>query len=141
MKLVAVLSTALVCAASASAQYFSEGWKPGQAAAAQPTHDAAAPVFTPGASPQQPAEATSPFDLSKILTTGPIGSLLAKAGVNLSASLNATAQLAELWDQRIPLIHDDNYDEFIVNEELTPEEEAKRVWFMIMYVSFTIYFM
>lgn len=99
-----------------------------------PTHDAAAPVFTSGGQAQQPAEATSPFDITKILSTGPIGSLLAKAGLNFSQSLNATEKLAEMWDPRIPLIHDDNYDEYIVNEELTPEEEAARVWFMIMYV-------
>lgn len=133
MKLAAVLCTALACAASSSAQYFSDGWKPGQPAA-HATHDAAAPVFTSGGQAQQPAEATSPFDMTKILSTGPIGSLLAKAGLNFSQTLNATEKLAEMWDPRIPLIHDDNYDEYIVNEELTPEEEAARVWFMIMCV-------
>lgn len=134
MKL-AVVFTALACAASASADYFSEGWKPGQAA---PTHVAPPPAFTPGAPAQEGEAATSPFDIQKILTTGPIGSLLAKAGINLTQSLNASAQLAELWDPRIPFVHDDNFDELIVNEQLTPEEEAKRMWFMIMCVPLTM---
>lgn len=129
MKPISLLCAALACAASANADYFSEGWKPGQAAA--PTERAAQPVFTPGVQPEG-GQAASPFDMSKLLTTGPIGNLLAKAGVNLSQALNTSAQLAELWDPRIPLIHDDNYDELIANEPLTPEEEAERTWFLVM---------
>lgn len=60
-----------------------------------------------------------------------MGSLLGKVGVNLSAVFNATN---DIWDPRIPLITDDNYDEIIVNEPLTPEEEQKRTWFIVMYV-------
>lgn len=66
------------------------------------------------------------------LANGPVGSLLAKAGLNLTAALNSSATLAELWDPRIPLIHDDNYDEVIVHEALTPEEEAARTWFLVI---------
>ena len=131
MKLVAVLSAALACAASANAQYFSEGWKPGQPVA--PTEGAAAPAFTPGVQGQQ-GQVSSTLDFSKFFTSGPIGNLLAKAGVNLSQSFNSSAILAELWDPRVPLIHDDNFDELIVNEELTPEEEKSRTWFLVMYV-------
>jgi hypothetical protein len=130
MKLVSLLCATLTCALSANAQYFSEGWKPGQRAA--PT-EAAAPVFTPSASGQE-GQPASPFDMSKMLSTGPIGSLLAKVGVNLSQNLNTSAQLAEIWDPRVPLIHDDNYNDIIVNEELTPEEEKARTWFLVMCV-------
>ena len=124
MKVASLVLSSLTFVASASAQYFSEGWKPGQPAygTAEP-----APAHTPGV-PR--ADGGSTFDLSKIFTSGPIGSLLAKAGVNLSAAGNVTQE--ELWDPRVPLITDDNYEEIIVNEQLTPEEEERRTWFIIM---------
>lgn len=123
------------CVAAVSAEYLSEGWKPGQA----PTSLVeVAPQFTPGAQPaggDSPSTGRPKSGLTSFLTEGPVGSLLEKFGVNLSSSL-AKAEAAayyELWDKRIPLIHDDNYEEVIVNEPLTPEEEAERVWFLIMY--------
>ncbi|KAI6034619.1 hypothetical protein PISMIDRAFT_19671 [Pisolithus microcarpus 441] len=39
------------------------------------------------------------------------------------------------WDERIPLITDLNYRDVIVDEELSTEEEEKRVWFLIIFVS------
>ena len=39
------------------------------------------------------------------------------------------------WDERIPLITDENYGELIVNETLTAQEERERIWFLIVYVS------
>lgn len=39
------------------------------------------------------------------------------------------------WDERIPLITDSNYQDVIVNEELSTEEEEKRVWFLIITVT------
>ena len=67
------------------------------------------------------------------LVQGPLNSLLAKAGINLTASLEAAAQTT-LWDERIPLIHDDNFDEVIVHEQLTSEEEKDRLWSLLMCV-------
>ena len=135
MRVPAVVCAVLACAASVHAQYFSDGWKPGQPAAA-PSQAAYAPDApdAPGAAAPTQGPAAGTFDISKILTSGPVGSLLAKAGRNLSASLNASQRMAELWDPRVPLIHDDNYDELIVNEPLTPEEEARRTWFLVMCV-------
>ncbi|EKM60062.1 uncharacterized protein PHACADRAFT_250926 [Phanerochaete carnosa HHB-10118-sp] len=127
MKVVAVVCAALACASSVHAQYFSEGWKPGQPAVS-PTQDGAAPAFTPGAA-SPGTTGSGGFDLSKLFTSGPVGSLLAKAGVNLSAAMNTSV---DLWDMRIPLIHDDNYDELIVHEPLTPEEELNRTWFLVI---------
>ena len=128
MKLVSLLLGPVLLTASTSAQYFSEGWKPGQPA--QGTQEAAAPAYTAGAVPPsaQQGGSTGSFDLSKLFTSGPVGSLLAKAGLNFSA-VNGTE---EIWDTRIPLITDDNFDELIVNESLNSEEEAKRTWFLIM---------
>lgn len=132
MKVVSLLLGSAFFAASAQAQYFSDGWTPGQPAYG--TGEAAAPVYTPGAehatnSPTQPGT-TGSFDFSKLFTSGPVGSLLAKAGLNFSA-VNGSG---ELWDSRIPLITDDNFGDLIVNESLTAEEEAKRTWFIVMYV-------
>lgn len=134
MKVSSVLATTLVCAAPASAQYFSEGWKPGQAAT--PTHEVYAADYTPaaGAGQADPQSTGSPFDFTNLLKSGPISSLLEKVGINVTEGLAAAKTLDDLWDMRIPLIHDDNFDELIVREPLTPEEEALRTWFLIMCV-------
>ncbi|GJE87291.1 hypothetical protein PsYK624_033740 [Phanerochaete sordida] len=129
MKATALFTAALaVCVAPAHAQYFSDGWQPGQpaqAAAPTPAQGGAAPAYTP-------APAAGKFDFTKMIADGPVGGLLAKAGINLTTALNASAQLAELWDARIPLVHDDNWDELIVQETLTPEEEQRRTWFLVI---------
>lgn len=48
---------------------------------------------------------------------------------------NITGTPAVTWDERIPLITDENYAEIIVNETLTSEEEKERVWFLIITVT------
>lgn len=48
--------------------------------------------------------------------------------MNVSAALNV-----KLWDERIQLITDDNYQDLIVNEQLSPKEEKDRAWVVIMY--------
>jgi hypothetical protein len=133
MKVVSLASLALFVA-TASAQYFSEGWSPGQKAS--PTHEFA-PEFTPVEGDAAATQPEAKAGFMDALAQGPLGSILAKAGMNLTASLEAAkAAELELWDNRIPFIHDDNYDELIVQEPLTAEEEQDRTWFLIMYVSF-----
>jgi hypothetical protein len=113
---------------SVSAQYFSAGWSPGQ-----PVDNSAAEAWAPDqprpTGDVQHKPSTGLFDLSKLLTSGPVGSLLATAGINLSQSLDGSTG----WDKRIPMITDDNYDDIIMNEPLTEQEEKDRVWFLIMY--------
>ncbi|KAI0776166.1 hypothetical protein BD413DRAFT_708756 [Trametes elegans] len=158
MKLSAVLLPSLLCAASASAQYLSAGWNPGQPVPpnpgdapppAQTFERAASPSPAPSAdasqtpAPAPPAPASSGasivgglavlLGLDKLLTAGPVASLLGKAGVNVSEAIALGAQSP--WDQRIPLITDENFEEVIVNEPLTPEEEKERVWFLIISVT------
>lgn len=79
-----------------------------------------------------PAE--TPFHWSKILTEGPIGNALLKVGLNYTAAREeAERRKANMWDRRIPLITDDNYESLIVNETFSDEEEEKeRVWFLIV---------
>lgn len=74
------------------------------------------------------------FDLTNILGSGPVASFAARAGYNITEKLS-DIKSRKLWDERIPLITDDNYDELIVNEPLTEEEEDKRAWFLVMYCS------
>lgn len=160
MKLSSILLSSLLCAASASAQYFSEGWQPGQqqqpnlAANAPPLHapppaqtfDRPAPTDKPAPAPQVPPASglaggpsgalkslTSLLDINRLLTAGPVASLFGKMGVNITEAVARSAESP--WDLRIPFITDENFDEVIVREELTPEEEAERVWFLIMCVS------
>ncbi|KAI0638475.1 hypothetical protein C8Q77DRAFT_1091318 [Trametes polyzona] len=160
MKLSSVLLSSLLCAASASAQYFSAGWSPGQPI--QPQADApipppaqsfdraATPVPTPpssgsgsGSGAAAPASGgggggglgtlTSLLDVNRLLTAGPVASLFGKLGVNITDAVARGS--ASPWDPRIPLITDENYEEIIVNEQLTPEEEKERVWFLIISVT------
>jgi hypothetical protein len=125
MRLSAIFFGALVCTSSVHAQYFSEGWSPGE-----PTASSAppAPEFTPGPT-KAPVGGGSFFEI--LLSSEPVAYLLAKAGINITEKIRNPPQL---WDERIQLITDENYDELIVNEPLTEEEEKQRVWFLVMYV-------
>ena len=141
MKLHGCLLAALaVCAPLVRAQYFSDGWQPGQ-----PTTQAsnAAPTggFDPAASQAAAAAEGGPAStqgnfLERVLTSGPFASFFAKTGVNITERLEAAhAAQAAMWDQRIPLITDENYNDLIVNETFASEEEERaRVWFIVMCV-------
>lgn len=137
MKLASVICLSLSWAVSA--QYFSEGWKPGQpvtrgtgfsyetvaatAQQAQATQDA----------PEAPASPKSLFDLTTYLESGPLKALFSRAGVNITEKLEESRALNKIWDERVTFIHDDNYEQMIVEEEFdSAEEERDRVWFLIM---------
>lgn len=126
--------------AGVSAQYVSEGWKPGQAA---PRNQEAGHAYDPStaknhgdAKPnEETARKASIFDLSSYLESGPIKALFNRAGVNITEKLAAARDLAKIWDERIPLIDDSNYEDVIVEEQFQSlEEERDRVWFIVMYV-------
>lgn len=100
--------------------------------------------WTPGGHPEEktpsgsetgatpPAETS--FHWSQIFTQGPIGDALLKVGLNYTAAREeAERRKANMWDARIPLITDDNYESLIVNESFSSEtEEKERVWFLIV---------
>ena len=127
---------ALALVAPSCAQYFSSGWTPGQAV---PTNTQAVPTNTP-ASPlaaetrplPPPRQAESPFSLSYILSTGPVSQLFDRFGINITERLEVARTNSDMWDIRVPLVTDDNFNDLIVNEELTDEEEKHRVWVLIM---------
>ena len=140
MKLSGILFGSLLCAASAHAQYFSAGWSPGQKAPGSAEQAPPEPAYTFDPAAQAASDAASGAGSSgkrlgfmdRLLTSGPVASLFGKLGVNVS---DAVARSASPWDERIPLIMDENFGEMIVNETLTAEEERERVWFLIMCVS------
>lgn len=129
----------------ASAQYFSAGWAPGQpvptlpSTPPPPSHQSPqsplAPPAPPAPKPSLPSltELSDKFSLQNILSSRPVSALFDKAGINITERL-ANAQVNQFWDKRIPLITDENWEEVIVNEELTEEEERERVWFILMCV-------
>ncbi|KAI0268161.1 hypothetical protein BC834DRAFT_923258 [Gloeopeniophorella convolvens] len=125
----------LVFVAPVSAQYFSEGWAPGQAvpsAVPSDTH----PSFEPRTEPlPPPREGESRFSLSYILSSGPIAQLFNSFGINITERLQVAHDNLEIWDNRVPFVHDENYEDLIVKEELTEQEEKDRVWFLIITVS------
>ena len=119
-----------------AAEYFSSGWKPGQTASATinpgATFDPSKP--TPGHESKPTAGA-----LVSLLTGGPIGALLNRAGINVTQKLEeARIKEDNRWDKRIPLLTDFNYKDIVVQEKLTPDEEFKRIWFIIMFVMHTV---
>jgi len=122
MKLQTLLPSLLAIAGLANAQYFSEGWSPGQPI---PTQSSPPPQTQPH--PVNPAVTVSNF-FDALLTAGPLSALASVIGLNVSAPQETA------WDDRIPLITDSNYADVIVHESMTPEEEKQRLWFLVMYV-------
>ena len=75
----------------------------------------------------------------KLFTTGPIGELVAKTGINVTRVIEKQ-HIDESWDLRIPLIYDETFNETIVSEVLTREEEEERVWALLVYVAHAPHF-
>jgi len=134
MRLYALTLAALALAAPSCAQYFSAGWTPGQASQAVPSDKTPEPTSSSleaEAMPLHPPPQGQPrFDLSYILST-----FFNRFGLNITERLEAAQSIPEIWDSRIPLVTDDNFDKLIVNEELTDEEEKHRVWILIVTTS------
>ncbi|RDX53802.1 hypothetical protein OH76DRAFT_1398941 [Lentinus brumalis] len=144
MKLSGILFSSLICVASVRAQYFSAGWTPGQPPPTEP-ETAPAPdagyTFDPSAHPAPPPQAAP--DTSKmgigdrimvnIFSSPAVQWVAGKVGVNITEAVERGAKSP--WDERIPLITDENYDELIVNEQLTDEELRDRVWVLVVSVT------
>ncbi len=140
MKFIKLLPS-LLLAASASAQYFSAGWSPGQPA---PDSPAAAPDFNFDPSKSAPGSPAAAGEaegvdksklgfVDKILTSPAVAGLFGKLGVNITDAVVRGSQSP--WDDRIPLITDENYEDVVVNEQFKSEEEARdRVWIFVMCV-------
>lgn len=126
----------LAVSTNVTAQYYSEGWKPGQAvtkSATGYTFQTSTPDSSSGAAPT--ANTKSPFDFSSLLEIGPLKSLFQRAGVNITEKLEAARKSSKIWDERINLITDDNYNDLIVNEKFESlKDEKERVWFLVMSV-------
>ncbi|KAH9049687.1 hypothetical protein EDB84DRAFT_1452618 [Lactarius hengduanensis] len=133
MRLITLAFTALTLVVPSGAQYFSAGWTPGQAV---PTVTPDTLSFEPKATSLPPLrEGESRFSLSYLLSTGPAAQLFDRLGINITERLEAAKNNSEIWDGRVPLITDDNYNDLIVNEVLTEEEEKSRVWLLIVTAS------
>ena len=132
--MILVTFSLLALLASSNAQYFSAGWSPGQKQP-EPQPVASKPVPVPAETVKAtPLSLLNLFDTTKILTSGPSVALFNRFGINITERMEI-ASLAEIWDKRVPLITDDNYDDLIANEALTEQEEIDRVWIIVMYVS------
>jgi len=142
MKLSLATFSLLALVASSNAQYFSAGWTPGQKHPETPSPVQATPLSrsTPPPSAEQPVKPFSPssllnlFDITKLLTSGPSVAFFDRFGINITERVEASA-LAQKWDERVPLITDDNYQDLIVNEVLTEQEEIDRVWIIVISVT------
>ncbi|THH11717.1 hypothetical protein EW145_g476 [Phellinidium pouzarii] len=103
----------------------------------QPTSTGtASPAAPEASSAAQPTSKGSLFDLSTYLESGPVRALFSRAGVNISEKLEVAREQEKIWDERVPLITDDNYEDLIIEEQFeTLEEEKDRVWFIVISVS------
>jgi len=137
MKLSLATISLLALAGSSNAQYFSAGWRPGQAAQETTAASVPEPSSTPEAAepaqPPKPFSLSNLFDFNRILTSEPATALFNKVGINITDKVQ-NALATKIWDDRVQLITDDNYKELIVNESMTEEEEKDRVWFIVVYV-------
>ncbi|KAM6496202.1 hypothetical protein JOM56_008908 [Amanita muscaria] len=121
MKLTALVVGLFIATIGTNAQGFSPGWIPGQQAVT---------TAVPSPHASLPVESSSGL-LNNVLTSGPVSSLFAKLGINITKTL----EKPNYWDERIPLITDDNYQDIIVNEPLSDEEEQARTWALIITVT------
>ncbi|KAG8760642.1 hypothetical protein FRC11_000110 [Ceratobasidium sp. 423] len=130
----------LLTLGSVQAQYFSEGWTPGQAVPTE-TIEAETVIATP-TSTATPATkwswkefSSKHLDFGKIVTEGPIATALSGIGINATEQLELARQRAAErgWDERVPLLTDDNYELLVKNETFdSPEEAEKRTWFVVV---------
>jgi len=145
MKISAAALSLLALAGSSSAQYFSAGWKPGQKA---PAAEPEVASFVPGQSSAtaeptaEPPKSTpfsfsslsSLFDINNLLTSEPAVGLFKQFGINITERVQSALH-QKIWDERVELITDDNFNDLIVNEQLTPEQEKDRVWILVITVT------
>ncbi|KAF7975627.1 hypothetical protein HWV62_9061 [Athelia sp. TMB] len=152
MKFLALALGALSLSTPVSAQYFSQGWVPGAGKAAPsaattstgytpgvpvataPAATKAAPGFSIPTKLPTMKELSNMLDLTNLFLLPPVVSLAERFGINVTERL-AEVKARKVWDERIPLITDENYESMVVHEEMTPEEEAERVWFAIITVT------
>ncbi|KAG9086034.1 hypothetical protein FRC06_003308 [Ceratobasidium sp. 370] len=142
MRLSAFLAVGLIFGRSGVQAYFSEGWTPGQPVPTleatptdigEPTAPTLAP--TPAAEWDWKAFSSKHLDLGKLVTEGPVATLLSGVGINATEQLEqARARAAERgWDERVPMLTDENYELLVKNETFaTPEEAEKRIWFVVV---------
>ncbi len=123
---------ALAFIAPSCAQYFSTGWTPGQVVPTDTPEPASSSLGAETTPLPPPREGQSRLGLSYILSTGPVSQLFSHFGINITERLEAAQTHPEIWDSRIPLVTDDNFNDLIVNEELTDEEEKHRMWLLVM---------
>ena len=147
MRLLVVLSGLLAACAPAAAQYFDEGWKPGMPVRDQPPvqqYQGQQPFAVPPKAVPTQEKSKTPLELynqvaekltvENVLGSGPAVALFDKFGINITDKLANASKSLDVWDKRIPLITDDNFDEIIVNEEMSEEEARDRIWFLIVFV-------
>ncbi|GLB34161.1 hypothetical protein LshimejAT787_0110450 [Lyophyllum shimeji] len=139
MKLTA-LSLGLLAFATASvnAQYFSAGWTPGQPVP-QAEETPAHPTFIPKKEASRerltPSNIASYFDISNLLASPPAVALFSRFGINITERLEGAMERAKVWDDRVTLITDETFEEIIVNEPLTQQEEQDRTWIIVITVT------
>ncbi|KAH7105635.1 hypothetical protein BKA62DRAFT_690379 [Auriculariales sp. MPI-PUGE-AT-0066] len=141
----------LVSAASVAAQYVSSGWQPGQTPRVVRMRDTGydpANPYRPNPAPpadaqtdqqqqQQPVQETPKHSKAtggfwvQLFSSGPLADFAQKVGVNVSRVVERQ-HIDDAWDRRIPLIYDEDFNETVVHEVMTREEEEDRVWALVI---------
>jgi hypothetical protein len=156
MRCSSLLAVFALSVASARAQYFSEGWQPGQPASTpsvateaeddsgfeshgdsqaqgQANPKAERTYYSPPKPEGTPLTSLKDLtDINKVLKSPTSVNLFRAFGINITERVDAAAARLNPWDDRIPLITDDNYVDLVVNEELSEEEEKSRAWMLVV---------
>ena len=132
MKLYPIL-VVLALFVSIEAQYFSAGWAPGQPIPEEASPTSLPEEQAPASKRISPSSLASYLDLRKLLTSELAVALFSQFGVNITEKVQGVLEQSKnWWDERVPLITDNNYEDLIVNEPLTEEEERDRTWIIVM---------
>lgn len=128
-----------------TASAYTAGWQPGQAYTKYLTSTSGASMPLPTGLNGQPITikesepwkwsdlkdlANSKFGLEHILTHGPVSRVIEKFGFNVTAQLEMAREgIPPKFRNDIPLITDENYETFLLDEQYDSyEEEEERVW-------------
>lgn len=111
--------------------YYSSGWSPDDTKTTAMSSPTPSTEGGAGATPE-PAVTGSPFsfDWTDLIKKGPIGDLFKLAGINVTEHLEAAKQRAAVkpYDQRVPLITDENYESLIFD----PVDGKDKTWFIVV---------
>ena len=110
-----------------------KGWAPGQ-----PKYRPATPpsAEVPVEAPPVAESTADASDLTSALLSFDINNVLLAGAKKLGLNVSVPSTEKKFWDERIPLITDDNFNDFFNEQFASEDEAAARTWAIVMCVCF-----